>query len=69
MGSYLVDLLLRHERQHDLNHNELLDLYSRLIESGLVWSLKGTYENDARTLIRAGFLDMAGNILVKANEV
>lgn len=55
--------------QGDMTHEEMLDLFSRLIETGLAWTLQGSYGSTARDLIRNGFIDMAGNILIDLQEL
>ena len=64
----LFEQLMKYE-QGDMTHEEMLDLFSRLIESGLAWTLQGSYGRTARDLIRNGFIDMAGNILIDLQEL
>ena len=52
-----------------MTHEEMLELFSRLIETGLAWTLQGSYGRTARDLIRNGFIDMAGNILIDLQEL
>ena len=52
-----------------MTHEEMLDLFSRLIETGLAWTLQGSYGRTARDLISNGFIDMAGNILIDLQEL
>jgi hypothetical protein len=64
----LFEQLMKYE-QGDMTHEEMLDLFSRLIETGLAWTLQGSYGRTARDLISNGFIDMAGNILIDLQEL
>ena len=46
--------------QGELNTEEVVELFQRLIDSGLVWNLQGHYGRTARTLIAAGFCKREG---------
>jgi hypothetical protein len=43
--------------------NDVLELFSGLIRSGLVWSLQGHYGRTATMLIEKGYLNYEGKIL------
>jgi hypothetical protein len=47
----------------ELSGNDTLELFAALIESGVVWSLQGSYGRTADQLIRAGYIDERGTIL------
>jgi hypothetical protein len=46
-----------------LDTQEILNLFSQLVASGLAWQLQGAYGRQAQSLINQGYLDKEGNIL------
>lgn len=64
----LFEQLMKYE-QGKMTQEEMLELFSRLIETGMAWTLQGSYGRTARDLIRGGFIDMAGNILIDLQEL
>jgi len=49
----LVDLLIAYETG-ELNQTQTAALFQRLVDSGLIWLLQGSYTREARRLIEAG---------------
>jgi hypothetical protein len=49
-----VDLIMAYE-QGELSDDETIDLFQRLINSGLVWQLQGHYGRTAHALIQGGY--------------
>lgn len=49
----MFDLIIRYE-QGDLDHEEVVTLFQELIDTGLAWTLQGSYGRMAIALIRAG---------------
>lgn len=47
----------------ELDSTEIVQLFSKLIKSGMAWQLQGMYGRQAMTLINSGYLDKEGNIL------
>lgn len=54
-----VDRIIAYE-SGELNHDETVDLFQSLIDSGLVWRLQGHYGRMASHLIGAGFCHEKG---------
>jgi hypothetical protein len=48
--------------QDELNNDDVLELFSHLIKSGLAWQLQGCYGRQAKALIDAGYIDRNGKI-------
>lgn len=64
----LFEKLMRYENG-EMTQEEMLELFAHLIETGLAWTLQGSYGRTARELVRAGYIDIAGNILVEDQEL
>lgn len=52
MQSNLSSLLLRYE-EGELDNDEIVDLFTQLVDNGMAWSLPGRYGRVARDLILA----------------
>ena len=62
MEGSIVDKIMAFEGG-DLSDNEVIELFSELIKSGMVWQLQGFYGRVARDLIKQGYLSEDGKIL------
>jgi hypothetical protein len=40
--------------QGELDHEETVDLFQEMIDSGVVWELQGSYGREANALLEAG---------------
>ncbi len=49
----LLDLMISWE-QGELDHDDTVNLFQRLIDSGMAWKLQGCYGRTAMALIKAG---------------
>lgn len=58
-----IDTIMAYE-SGELNNQEVVQLYSDLIKSGMINSLQGHYGRFAATLIQHGYLDKQGNITI-----
>jgi hypothetical protein len=50
--------IIRYENG-EMDEGEMLDMFQRLIDTGIVWNLQGHYGRTADHLIRAGYLSPA----------
>ena len=53
----LVDDIIAYE-QGDLDEEEIIDLFQKLVSSGLAWQLQGHYGRTAKALIEAGYVQL-----------
>lgn len=51
----LVDQIIEFETGQ-LSEDEVIDLFQELVDSGLAWSLQGSYGRFAKSLIDAGLV-------------
>ena len=58
----LVGNIMAHE-DGELDEAETLALFAHLVQSGLAWSLQGSYGRAAAALIDNGYLSRDGSIL------
>ncbi len=56
-----IDKIIAYE-QGELSANEILDLFSGLVGTGLVYRLQGSYGRTAEALIKAGYLNTDGKV-------
>ena len=45
--------------QGNLTDEEAIDLFQRLVDSGLAWQLQGSYGRTAKMLIEAGYIQLS----------
>lgn len=62
MSKALFNEIMAYE-DGELDTTEIVQLFSKLIKSGMAWQLQGMYGRQAMTLINSGYLDKEGNIL------
>ncbi len=53
-----IDTLIAYE-QGELDDDQTIDFFQELIDSGVVWSLQGSYGRAARSLIDQGYCNEA----------
>lgn len=66
MSKALFNEMMAYE-EGELDSTEIVQLFSKLIKSGMAWQLQGVYGRQAMTLINSGYLDKEGNILERGN--
>lgn len=52
----------------ELDENEILELFSKLIKNGMVWGMRGSYALTADSFVGYGDLDTFGNILKRCGN-
>lgn len=47
----------------DMNEEEIINFFAKLVKTGLAWQLQGSYGRMAANLIDSGFISTHGEIL------
>lgn len=63
-----VNALIAYEND-ELTDQEVIELFSSLVKSGLAWQLQGAYGRMARALINGGYLAEDGTQLATVETV
>lgn len=53
----MLDMMMAYEN-NELDINQTVELFQKLIDSGLIFSLQGHYMRVARDLVDAGLIDL-----------
>ncbi len=67
-SSTLVGSIIAYE-QGELNDQEVVCLFAELVQSGMAWSLQGSYGRTALALIEEGWIDHEGNVSLAVFEL
>lgn len=62
MSFDIVGLIMEYEAG-ELDAEDTLTLFSKLVQNGMAWKLQGHYGRTAAVLIESGYLDSNGMIL------
>ncbi len=62
LADQLVTLIIEYE-SGELSDEDTIKLFSKLVKSGMAWSLQGSYGRMAQGMIDDGWLDSNGKIL------
>lgn len=57
MDTNLVDQIMAYE-SGELNEEETVELFQKLVDNGMAWTLQGSYGRMAEGLIRAGLVKL-----------
>ncbi|WJN63160.1 hypothetical protein [Streptomyces phage phiScoe44] len=60
MGSLVIDLISYEEGM--LDDAETLELFGKLVKSGMAWTLQGHYGRVAKDMIESGYLTEGGEV-------
>lgn len=63
-----VDSIIAYE-SGELSDQEIVYLFAELVQSGMAWSLQGSYGRTANDLINAGWIDRKGNVSLAVLEL
>ena len=63
-----VDSIIAYE-QGELSDQEIVYLFAELVQSGMAWSLQGSYGRTALALIEEGWIDRKGNVSLAVLEL
>ena len=58
----LVNDIIAYE-SGELTNDKIIDLFARLVKSGMAWTLQGHYGRTAEALIDGGYIDVNGEVL------
>lgn len=62
-----IDQLMAFENG-ELNQDEIVELFQRLVDTGLAWKLQGFYGRTARALINEGLVNDRGQLSPTTEE-
>lgn len=51
----LIDKIIRYE-QDDMSHEEIIQMFQELMNTGLIFGLQGSYQRTATRLMNAGLI-------------
>ena len=54
-----IDAIIAYE-QGELDEEQVIVLFQKLVDSGLAWKLQGSYGRTAKALIEAGYVTLNG---------
>jgi hypothetical protein len=63
-----VDSIIAYENG-ELSDQEVVYLFAELVQSGMAWSLQGSYGRTANALIEEGWIDHEGNVSLAVLEL
>lgn len=63
-----VDSIIAYENG-ELSDQEVVYLFAELVQSGMAWSLQGSYGRTALALIEEGWIDHEGNVSLAVLEL
>ena len=58
----LVNDIIAYE-SGELTNDKIIDLFARLVKSGMAWTLQGHYGRTTEALIDGGYVDVNGEVL------
>ena len=61
MNNDIVDMIIQYEHG-ELNDEAIINLFQRLVNNGMAWSLQGHYSRTAVSLIEQGLIHNMGRI-------
>lgn len=64
----MIDMLIDFENGQ-LSEVDTIKLFSKLIKTGTIWHLQGSYQRNAYDMVEAGWMNLEGKILVNLNEI
>ncbi|WJN62686.1 hypothetical protein [Streptomyces phage phiScoe10] len=67
MGSLVIEIL--DYEQGNLNDVETLELFGKLVKSGMAWTLQGSYGRTANQMIESGYLTPEGEVTEFARDI
>ncbi|WJN63318.1 hypothetical protein [Streptomyces phage phiScoe54] len=67
MGSLVIDLISYEEGA--LDDAETLELFGKLVKTGMAWTLQGHYGRTAKDMIESGYLTEDGEVTDFARDL
>ena len=63
-----LDFIMNFE-DGEISNKEIVDGFSQLVKTKIIWSLQGLYQRTFYDLLNAGYLDKSGNILCYPDDL
>ena len=53
----VLDFIIQYETEREMEYDDVIALFQYLVDSGMVWSLQGSYGRTANSLIESGLVN------------
>jgi hypothetical protein len=58
----MINAIIQYE-SGDMSHDDIIQFFAKLVETGLISAMQGHYQRTARDLIEGGYISIDGKIL------
>jgi hypothetical protein len=58
----MINAIIQYE-SGDMSHDDIIQFFAKLVETGLISAMQGHYQRTAQDLIEGGYISIDGKIL------